>query len=86
MDITTMTMNAVSCVLSVRPRAAGQIRLADTHVMGQGTTVSIAAADAGRVADFRAPFQGDVWVLGRTSAPAYKTNDVVRSRLGRPPV
>lgn len=86
MDITTMTMNAVSCVLSVRPRAAGQIRLADTHVMGQGTTVSIAAVTGGRVADFRAPFQGDVWVLGRTFAPAYKTTDVVRSRLGRPPV
>ena len=86
MDITTMTMHAASCVLSVRPRAAGQIRLADTRVMGQGTAVSIAAVNGGRVADFRTPSQGDVSVLGRTFAPAYKTIDVVRSRLGRPPV
>ena len=86
MDITTMTMNAATCVLSVRPRAAGQIRLADTRDMGQGTTVSIAAVMGGRVADFRAPITGDVSVLGLTSAPAYKTIDVVRSRSGRPPV
>ncbi|GAB2756223.1 hypothetical protein ACXR8F_01425 [Terrabacter sp. AAH1] len=86
MDITTMTMNAATCVLSVRPRAAGQIRLADSTFEGQGTTVSVAAVMGGRVADFRAPITGDVSVLGRTSAPAYKTTDVVRSRSGRPPV
>jgi hypothetical protein len=86
MDITTMTMNAATCVLSVRPRAAGQIRLADSLFEGQGTTVSIAAVMGGRVADFRAPITGDVSVLGLTSAPAYKTIDVVRSRSGRPPV
>jgi hypothetical protein len=86
MDITTMTMNAASCVLSVRPRVAGPIRLADARHEGQGTTVSIAAVQGGRVADFRAPFMGDVSVLRRTSAPAYKTTDVVRSRSGRPPV
>lgn len=86
MDITTMTMNAATCVLSVRPRAAGQIRLADSTFEAQGTTVSVAAVMGGRVADFRAPITGDVSVLGRTSAPAYKPTDVVRSRSGRPPV
>ncbi|NUO91491.1 MAG: hypothetical protein HOQ18_11830 [Dermatophilaceae bacterium] len=86
MDITTMTMNAATCVLSVRPRAAGQIRLADSTFEAQGTTVSVAAVMGGRVADFRAPITGDVSVLGLTSAPAYKTIDVVRSRSGRPPV
>ena len=86
MDITTMTMNAATCVLSVRPRAAGQIRLADSTFMGKGTTVSVAAAMGGRDADFRAPITGEVSVLGRTFVPAYKTIDVVRSRSGRPPV
>lgn len=86
MDITTMTMNAATCVLSVRPRAAGQIRLADFTFGAQGTTVSVAAPMGGRVGDFRAPITGDVSVLGLTSAPAYKTIDVVRSRSGRPPV
>ncbi|MFM6852252.1 MAG: hypothetical protein ACKOVB_24440 [Terrabacter sp.] len=86
MDITTMTMNAATCVLSVRPRAAGQIRLADSTFEAQGTTVSVAAVMGGRVADFRAPITGDVSVLGLTSAPAYKPIDVVRSRSGRPPV
>ncbi|GAB3877400.1 hypothetical protein [Terrabacter terrigena] len=86
MDITTMTMNAATCVLSVRPRAAGQIRLADSTFEAQGTTVSVAAVMGGRVAGFRAPITGDVSVLGRTSASAYKTIDVVRSRSGRPPV
>ena len=85
MDITTMTMNAATCVLSVRPRA-GQIRLADSTFEAQGTTVSVAAVMGGRVADLRAPITGDVSVLGRTFAPAYKTIDVVRSRSGRPPV
>ena len=86
MDITTMTMNAATCVLSVRPRAAGQSRLADSTFEAQGTTVSVAAAMGGRVADLRAPITGDVSVLGLTSTPAYKIIDVVRSRSGRPPV
>lgn len=87
MDNTTMTMNAVSCVLSVRLRpTTGDVRLTATRAPEQGTTVSIAALMGGRVADFRAPFQGDVSVAGRTFAPAYKTIDVVRSRSGRPPV
>ena len=87
MDNTTMTMNAVSCVLSVRLRpTTGDVRLAATRAPEQGTTVSIAALMGGRVADFRAPIQGDVSVTGLTSAPAYKTLDVVRSRSGRPPV
>jgi len=86
MDNTTMTMNAVSCVLSVRLRpTTGQVRLAATHAPEQGTTVSIAAVMGGRVADFRAPIQGDFSVAGLTF-PAYKTLDVVRSRSGRPPV
>ena len=87
MDNTTMTMNAVSCVLSVRLRpTTGQVRLADIQAPEQGTTVSIAAGMGGRVADFRAPITGDVSVTGLTFAPAYKTIDVVRSRSGRPPV
>ncbi|GAA2744614.1 hypothetical protein GCM10009868_22940 [Terrabacter aerolatus] len=87
MDNTTMTMNAVSCVLSVRLRpTTGDVRLAATRAPEQGTTVSVAARTGSRVADFRAPFQGDVSVIRLTSAPAYKTLDVVRSRSGRPPV
>ena len=87
MDNTTMTMNAVSCVLSVRLRpTTGQVRLVAGIAPEQGTTVSVATRMGGRVADFRAPIQGDVSVTGLTSAPAYKTLDVVRSRSGRPPV
>ena len=87
MDNTTMTMNAVSCVLSVRLRpTAGQVRLAAIHAPERGTTVSVVAFMGGRLADFRAPIQGDVSVAGLTFAPAYKTIDVVRSRSGRPPV
>jgi hypothetical protein len=87
MDNTTMTMNAVSCVLSVRLRpATGQVRLAPAHAPVQGTTVSAVASMGGRLADFRAPIQGDVSVAGLTFAPAYKPIDVVRSRSGRPPV
>ena len=85
MDNTTMTMNAVSCVLSVRLRpTTGDVRLAAIHAPEQGTTVSV-AAQGGRVVGFRAPIQGDVSVAGLTF-PAYKTLDVVRSRSGRPPV
>ena len=59
MDNTTMTMNAVSCVLSVRLRpTTGQVRLAATLAPEQGTTVSVAAFMGGRVADFRAPITG----------------------------
>lgn len=73
--------SAASCVVSARPRPAGQIRLADLTVTGQGTAVSIARrGTAVAVAD--APVAGDISV----DAPTFKTTDVVRSRLGRPPV
>ncbi|WP_343991988.1 hypothetical protein [Terrabacter terrae] len=86
MDNTTMTMNAVSCVLSVRLRpATGQGRVATAGAPVQGTTVSAAGMGA-RVADLRSPIQGYVSVAGVTSAPAFKIPDVVRSRSGRPPV
>ena len=86
MDITTMTMNAVSCVLSVRPRSAGQIRLADIHAQGQGTTVSVATR-MGLRAVTGAPVQGDSSVAAAlTFDPIYNTSDVARSRSGRPPV
>ncbi|GAB3081523.1 hypothetical protein GCM10027053_52820 [Intrasporangium mesophilum] len=86
MSITTMTMSAASCVLSVRPRAAGQIRLADTHALGQGTTVSIAARE-GRMSGVTVPVQGDISVAAAlTFDPNYKPSDVARSRSGRPPV
>ena len=87
MDNTTMTMNAVSCVLSVRLQpTAGWVRLAAVDAPVQGTGVSIAAAMGARVADLRSPIQGDVSVTGFGFAPAYKSLDVVRSRSGRPPV
>jgi hypothetical protein len=83
---TTMTMNAVSCVLSARPRSAGQIRLADILAQGQGTAVSIAARMAVRVVA-GAPDTGDSSVAAAlTFDPNYKTSDVARSRSGRPPV
>jgi hypothetical protein len=86
MNITTMTMNAASCVLSVRPRSAGQIRLADNHAQGQGTGVSIAAF-MGSPAGTVAPVQGDISVArALTFDPTYKTSDVARSHCGRPPV
>src|SRR6476620_5179125 len=82
MDTTTMTMNAVSCVLSVRLRpTTGDVRLAAIHAPEQGTTVSV-AAQGGRVVGFRAPITGGVSVTGLTFASAYKTIDVVRSRSG----
>jgi hypothetical protein len=87
MNITTMTMNAASCVLSVRPRPAGQIRLADTHAQGQGTGVSVVAF-MGMRAVAATPAQGDSSVAraALTFDPIYKTSDVARSRSGRPPV
>ena len=48
MDNTTMTMNAVNCVLSVRPRIAGPVRLAAALLMDQGTTLSAASLTVGR--------------------------------------
>jgi hypothetical protein len=78
MDITTMTTNAVSCVLSVRLRPVGQILMADNRAQGEGTTVSFAARQ-GRV-------EGLVPAAARTFDPDYKTIDVARSRSGRPPV
>jgi hypothetical protein len=74
-------MNAVSCVASARPRPAGQIRLAVLAVAGQGTTVSIVRRGTA-VAVLDAPFAGDISV----DRPTYKTTDVARFRLGRPPV
>ncbi len=78
----TMTMNAVSCVLSVRPRPAGQILLADTHAQGQGTTVSFVALTGLRTAGVDAPIFGDFSVV----RPTYKTTDVACFRSWRPPV
>ena len=86
MDNTTMTMNAVSCVLSVRPRIAGPVRLAAALLMDQGTTLSAASRRVGRIAPIGAGFVGQVSDEVRTVAPTYKTLDVVRSRSGRPPV
>lgn len=80
MNTISTAMHAVSCVVSARPRTAGQIRLADLFDEGQGTTVSIARRTAVALAD--APFAGDISV----DAPTYKTTDVARLRLGRPPV
>ena len=86
MDNTTMTMNAVTCVNSVRPRIAGPVRLAAAFLMDQGTTLPVAALTGDRVVGFGARFQGQVSDEVRTVAPTYKTLDVVRSRSGRPPV
>jgi hypothetical protein len=86
MDNTTMTMNAVSCVLSVRPRIAGPVRLAAAFLMDQGTTLPVAALTGDRVVGFGALVKGQVSVDVRAIAPTYKTPDVVRSRSGRPPV
>lgn len=73
--------NAVSCVVSARPRPAGHTILAVSAVTGQGITVSIARRGTA-VAVLDAPLAGDISVDG----PAYKTTDVARFRLGRPPV
>jgi len=86
MDNTTMTMNAANCVLSVRPRIAGPVRLAAALLMDQGITLSVATTTDVRVAPVGAGFQGQVSDEVRTVAPTYKTLDVVRSRSGRPPV
>ncbi len=86
MDNTTMTMNAVTCVASVRPRVAGPVRLADALRTDQGITVSTAALAGGRVAGFGAPVMGEVSISALTFVATYKTPDVVRSRSGRPPV
>lgn len=81
MNTMMIAMSAASCVVSARPRPAGQILLADVTVTGQGTTVSIARrGTALAVAD--APFAGDI----SADAPTYKTTDVARFHLGRPPV
>lgn len=78
----TMTTNAGVCVVSVRPRPAGQVLTADLRAQGQGTTVSIARYLGLGLIGFGAPFQGDAFVVATTN----KTLDVARSRLGRPPV
>jgi hypothetical protein len=81
----TMTMNAVSCVVSARPRPAS-ILLADVHVEAQGTGVSIVApAGVRRMAD--RGVKGFVpFAAGVDLTAIYKTPDVARSRSGRPPV
>src|SRR5690348_2160358 len=62
MDNTTMTMNAVSCVLSVRLRpTTGDVRLAAMHAPEQGIALS-AAVLGGRLGAFIAPTTGDVSV------------------------
>ena len=86
MDNTTMTMNAVTCVLSVRPRIAGPVRLAAALVMDQGTTLPVAALTGDRLVAFGAGVKGQVSLEVRAIAPTYTTPDVVRSRSGRPPV
>ncbi len=82
MENITMTMNAASCVLSVRPRPVNRVFVADTHAQGQGTTVSTVALTGLATAIFRAPVSGDISAV----APAYKTTDVACFRSGRPPV
>jgi hypothetical protein len=86
MDITTMTTNAVSCVLSVRLRPVGQILMADNRAQGEGTTVSFAARQGRGVAGAGSLVEGLVPAAARTFDPDYKTIDVARSRSGRPPV
>ena len=84
----TITKNAASCVLSVRPRGVDTVRPVDTHAQGQGTTVSFSAREA-RVPAFSVvlgalvsvPMTGIVPV-----SPAYKPTDVARLLNGRPPV
>lgn len=82
MENITMTMHAASCVLSARPRTAN-VLLADLRAQGQGTTVSSVALQGRGFIATDALFGGGV---SRVVAPAYKPTDVVRSRLGRPPV
>ena len=86
MENTTMTMNAVACVLSVRPRPVGQHLLADLHAQGQGTTVSVVARRGRGLAVFGALVEGVVTGTAITFDPDYKPIDVARSRRGRPPV
>lgn len=81
MENITMTMNADSCVLSVRPRLVNRVFIADLR-QGQGTTVSTVALAGLGTAVFGAPVNGDVSVI----APTYKTTDVACFRSGRPPV
>ncbi len=78
----TMTMNAVSCVLSVRPRGAGQSLIADLHAQGQGTTVSLLARTGLCTAVVGAPIFGDLSAV----RPTYKATDVACFRSWRPPV
>lgn len=82
MENITMTMNAVSCVLSVRPRPVNLVFTADLRAQGQGTTVSSVVRTGLRTAIFGAPVDGDVSAIAAT----YKTTDVARFRSGRPPV
>ncbi|MDC5698962.1 hypothetical protein OO014_17045 [Intrasporangium calvum] len=80
----TMTMSAVSCVASARPRPA-TVLLAATDVQGQGTVLSFATPiDVRRVDAIEAA--GLVPATDVDLTAIYKTPDVARSRSGRPPV
>ena len=81
MDNTMITMNAVVCVPSARPRTAGVVLLADTRIGVQGTVVSLAARTGLGAAVAGAPFG-----VPAATVKGYLTTDVVRSRSGRPPV
>lgn len=80
----TMTMNAVSCVASARPRPAS-ILLATRRFEAQGTGVSIVAPIGVRVVADRA-VTGHIPFAAVGYLATNKTPDVARSRSGRPPV
>lgn len=82
MNTITMAMNAVSCVVSARPRQVSPIRVADLQAQVRGTTVSIFGLKGLRAAVAGAPVTGRVPVFAET----YPTTDVARFRSGRPPV
>ncbi|MDN5797239.1 MAG: hypothetical protein L0H79_15995 [Intrasporangium sp.] len=81
MNTMITAMNAVPCGVVARPRPVGQILLATTAVTLQGTVVPFAALGTPIVVVDARAFEGS-----SVDAPTYKTTDVVRSHLGRPPV
>lgn len=82
MNTITMAMNAVSCVVSARPRPVNPVFIAAPDAPAQGTTVSISGLKGLRAAVAGAPVTGRVSVFAKT----YLTTDVARFRSGRPPV
>ena len=84
----TITKNAASCVLSVRPRGVDSVRPVDTHAQGQGTTVSFVAREASVPAvSVVLGASVSVPMTGILPVPtAYRATDVARSLYGRPPV